>query len=71
MPAPRAAANQEPELVVSEAGGVRYLHFGSEWVQGAMRVARPDALVLEYNRDMMAWLMLLDPPARILQLGLG
>ena len=25
---------------VSEAAGVRYLHFGSEWVQGAMRIAR-------------------------------
>ncbi len=55
----------------SEQAGIRYLHFGSRWVQGAMRIARPDALALAYIRDMMAWLMLLDPPREILQLGLG
>ena len=50
---------------------MRYLHFGSRWVQGAMRIAKPDRLELAYVRDMMAWLMFLEPPARILQLGLG
>lgn len=55
----------------SEQDGIRYLHFGSEWIQGAMRISNPDALALAYIRDMMAWLMLLDPPAEILQLGLG
>lgn len=55
----------------SEQDGIRFLHFGSEWVQGAMRISNPDALALAYVRDMMAWLMLLDPPAEILQLGLG
>lgn len=55
----------------SEQDGIRYLHFGSEWIQGAMRISNPDALALAYIRDMMAWLMLLDPPADILQLGLG
>ena len=55
----------------SEQDGIRYLHFGSRWVQGAMRISNPDALALAYIRDMMGWLMLLDPPARILQLGLG
>ena len=55
----------------SEQDGVRFLHFGSKWVQGAMRISNPDALVLAYVRDMMGWLMLLDPPAEILQLGLG
>lgn len=55
----------------SEQDGVRYLHFGSRWIQGAMRIANPDRLELAYVRDMMAWLLLLDPPRRILQLGLG
>ena len=55
----------------SEQDGLRFLHFGSPWVQGAMRISNPDALALAYVRDMMAWLMLLDPPAEILQLGLG
>lgn len=55
----------------SEQDGLRFLHFGSRWVQGAMRISNPDALALAYVRDMMAWLMWLDPPAEILQLGLG
>jgi len=58
-------------ITLSEEGGVRYLHFGTPWVQGAMRVARPDEPVLDYIRQMMGWLLLLDPPARIVQLGLG
>ena len=34
-------------IEVSEEKGVRYLHFGSDFVQGAMRIARPWALELE------------------------
>lgn len=59
---------------ISEADGVRYLHFGSDWVQGAMRVARPWSLELAYTREMMAGLLLREParwPRRILQIGLG
>lgn len=58
-------------IVLSEESGVRYLHFGSEWVQGAMRIARPDTLELEYQQQMMAPLLFLPRPRRILQLGLG
>lgn len=52
---------------------MRYLHFGSPWVQGAMRIARPYALELEYTRDLMFPLLLHgeDWPARVLQVGLG
>lgn len=58
---------------ISETAGVRYLHFGSSWVQGAMRIARPFALELEYTREMMAPLLLRadDWPRRVLQIGLG
>lgn len=59
---------------VSEAAGVRYLHFGSEWVQGAMRVARPFSLELEYTREMMLPLLLAPDdnwPRRVLAIGLG
>ena len=45
-------------IEVSEEEGVRYLHFGSSWIQGAMRIARPDALELDYTRDMMFPLLL-------------
>ena len=59
---------------ISEASGVRYLHFGSEWVQGAMRIARPWSLELAYTREMMAGLLLRDEkhwPRNALQIGLG
>lgn len=66
-------SDQEPTL--SEFDGVRYLHFGTEWVQGAMRTAKPSELVLAYTRQMMAWLLFLQPSARdtvgIMGLGAG
>lgn len=43
---------------ISEEAGVRFLHFGSTWIQGAMRIARPWNLELEYTREMMASLLL-------------
>ena len=60
-------------IEISEERGVRYLHFGSPWVQGAMRIARPSALELEYTRELMLPL-LLHPgawPKSVLQIGLG
>ena len=61
-------------IEISEERGVRYLHFGSHWIQGAMRVSRPWALELEYTRYMMLGL-LLRPAARwprhVLLIGLG
>lgn len=59
---------------ISEADGVRYLHFGSDWVQGAMRIARPWSLELAYTREMMAGLLLrpqTEWPRRVLLIGLG
>lgn len=58
---------------MSEEAGVRYLHFGSEWIQGAMRIRKPDALELEYTREMMMGLLLRDNPwpRSALLVGLG
>jgi spermidine synthase len=59
---------------VSEEAGVRYLHFGSSWIQGAMRIARPWSLELDYTRDMMAALLLREHarfPRKVLVVGLG
>lgn len=71
----RAAANtRKPKfapITLSEHDGVRYLHFGTEWVQGAMRIRKPDWIELEYAQQMMAWMLFLDRPRRIAQLGLG
>ena len=61
----------QPAITFSEQDGIRFLHFGSRWVQGAMRLTDPYSLELAYVKDMMAWLLFLEPPARILQLGLG
>ena len=59
-------------IEVSEERGVRFLHFDSDYVQGAMRIARPWALELEYTRELMLPLVLRDdPPASVLQVGLG
>ena len=64
---------------ISEAAGVRYLHFGSDWIQGAMRIRKPNALELAYTREMMAGLLLRDGltedagqwPKKVLIIGLG
>jgi spermidine synthase len=67
---PKAKPNFDP-VVVSEQDGLRYLHFGTEWIQSAMRVRAPFELVVDYTRDMMAWEESLSDPAHIVQLGLG
>ena len=68
-----------PPIDISEEAGVRYLHFGSDWIQGAMRIRKPHALELAYTREMMAGLLLRDGlaadgghwPRRVLIIGLG
>ena len=63
------------EPTVSEEGGIRYLHFGTQWVQGAMCPRRPNDLVLAYTQQMMAWLLFIEPQADddigIMGLGAG
>ena len=58
-------------VTLSEQNGVRYLHFGTEWVQGAMRIRKPDWPELEYAQQMMAWMLFIEQPRKIAQLGLG
>jgi spermidine synthase len=65
-------------IEISESDGVRRLHFGSGWVQGAMRIARPYALALEYTQVMMACLLMRETgalfrrwPRTALLVGLG
>lgn len=74
MPAPRKAAPYKPKfaaVTLSEMDGVRYLHFGTEWVQGAMRIRKPDWPELEYAQQMMAWMLFIEQPRHLAQLGLG
>ena len=58
-------------VTLSEQDGVRYLHFGTEWVQGAMRLRKPDWPELEYAQQMMAWMLFIEQPGHVGQLGLG
>jgi spermidine synthase len=69
---PRAAL---PEVNFSDQGEVRYLHLGTEWVQGSMLLDRPFDIELEYLQRMMAWLLFFEPAGlqarHAMQLGLG
>jgi len=71
-------AKTEPDFLpatLSEADGVRYLHLGTPWVQGAMRVRKPNAIELDYVQRMMVWMLLREPDdlarGHAVQLGLG
>ena len=68
---PRFSQPGHPPATVTEFEGVRSLHLGTSWEQGAMRLSRPDAIELEYVQMMMAWLLFQDAPRHIVQLGLG
>ena len=64
-------AKREPEISISEERGVRYLHFGSVWIQGAMRIRDPFHLELDYTRELFAGLLFKPAPKRVTLLGLG
>lgn len=67
----RAQSFELPEVGISEEGNIRSLHLGSETVQSSMNLDNPAELVLSYSRAMMAWLLFVDAPAHITQIGLG
>lgn len=58
-------------VTLSEQDGVLFLHFGTEWIQGAMRRRKPDWIELEYAQQMMAWMLFIREPEHVVQLGLG
>jgi spermidine synthase len=64
-----------PEVTMSEDGEVRFLHLGTEWIQGSMIIADPFAIELDYVQRMMAWLLFVEPDSvgkrKAMQLGLG
>jgi spermidine synthase len=64
-----------PPVTVSEYEGVRYLHLGSIWVQGAMRIRKPQVVELDYVQRMLAPLLWRAPEdwgrGQAVQLGLG
>jgi hypothetical protein len=64
-----------PEVNFSDYGEVRFLHLGTEWVQGSMLRDAPYDIELEYVQRMMAGLLFTDAAAvskkHAMQLGLG
>jgi spermidine synthase len=64
-----------PETTISEYDGVRSLHLGTIWIQGSMRIAKPDHVELDYVQRMLASLLWLPGDAlgrgHAVQLGLG
>ncbi|MGE0332901.1 MAG: spermidine synthase [Ramlibacter sp.] len=64
-----------PEVNFSDYGDTRYLHLGTPWVQGSMKLDAPYDIDLEYVQRMMAWLLFVDATSvtrrHAMQLGLG
>ena len=71
----RRAAAELPEVTLSEEDGVRYLHLGTVWIQGGMRIKKPQVVEIDYVQRMLASLLWLPTVAlgegRAVQLGLG
>jgi spermidine synthase len=72
---PKPQPPRLPEVNFSDHGDVRYLHLGTEWVQGSMWLDKPFDIHLEYVQRMMAWLLFVPaasvPSRHAMQLGLG
>jgi len=68
-------SSSQLEVNLSELDGVRYLHLGTPWIQGAMRMDAPYDIELEYVQRMMAWLLFVPTGTvagrHAMQLGLG
>ena len=64
-----------PPVTLSEEDGVRYLHLGTVWIQGGMRIRKPQVVEIDYVQRMLASLLWLPAATlgqgRAVQLGLG
>ena len=60
-----------PDVTLTQFRGVLYMHFGTDWIQGAMRLGKPNEIVLDYVQFMMIWMLFNRHPTHIVQLGLG
>ncbi len=75
MSSARMVPAELPEVTISEARGIRYLHLGTPWIQGAMRIDDPLEIELDYVQRMMAWMLFRAEDevtsGHAVQLGLG
>jgi spermidine synthase len=76
-PADMDTHNPSDQPIVNhiDYGDLRFLHLGTPWVQGSMRISKPYDIHLEYVQRMMAWLLVTDldqvQHLKSMQLGLG
>jgi spermidine synthase len=67
----RAWRNELAQPYIFETLFERRMHFTNEATQSAMLLADPDALIAQYMRKMMAFLLFNPHPDHIVMLGLG
>lgn len=60
-----------PKVTMTEFKGILNLHLGTDWIQGGMRLSRPNEIIFDYVQQMMAWMLFKQQPEHIVQLGLG
>ena len=64
-----------PSVNHVDYGDMRFLHLGTPWVQGSMKISKPFEIHLEYVQRMMGWLLFTDldqvQHLKAMQLGLG
>ena len=56
---------------IIEHGDTRSLYFAGDVLQSTMSISAPHRLVLSYTRFMMATLLFMNPPHRVLVIGVG
>lgn len=75
LPAARRVLLQQTwqgrKLVVVDEGGYRSLYFDNHMVQSRMIIDQPLRLLLSYSRHVLACLLFVANPQRILMIGLG
>jgi spermidine synthase len=67
----RVYSNEMTQPYIVETESERRLHFTNEATQSLMRIDDPDALVIDYTRKMMSFMLFIPRPKHILMIGLG
>lgn len=65
------ARNELTRPYIFDSASERRLHFTNDATQSAMLLSDPDALIAQYTRKMMAFLLFNPDPGRIVMIGLG
>jgi len=71
----RTSQGELPQVNHVDYGDLRFMHLGTPWVQGSMKISKPYEIHLEYVQRMMGWMLLTDLDQvhhlRSMQMGLG